>query len=173
MKASLFAIAASAGIASAWPRLRIASSVVEETVLSETGSAVSTLYAYQTVSPTTAAVATVYGSPAGTAAVATYYSADGESQLVEPTTVSETYWRAVQHEAVTGTAEYDQSLLSIHLPANKMNRDGSETVVTTDATLTPSAAPTETSVITSMSTVTVQNNMTTTTTATATPEPVS
>lgn len=151
MKASIFAVAASAGVAAAWPRAQIptvpvptpssqqslsatavpvhtvysqqtlsASSVAVNTIysqqtlssqqaassqqtLSATTVPVNTLYDYQTVSPTTGAVATVFGSAVGSTGVATYYSAEGSSGLVQPTYVSQTYYVPIQSVEITST----------------------------------------------------------------------
>jgi len=106
MKASLLTIAASAGVAAAWPRLPFAPTytvVNADDGMTATAVPVNTLYAYQTVSPTTAAVATVYGIEKGSAAVATYYSAEGSSGLVQPTYIEHVFWAAPVRALVTTT----------------------------------------------------------------------
>jgi len=106
MKSSLLTVAASAGVAAAWPRLPFAPTytvVNADDGMTATAVPVNTLYAYQTVSPTTAAVATVYGIEKGSAAVATYYSAKGSSGLVQPTYLEHVVYGPVNRELVTTT----------------------------------------------------------------------
>lgn len=118
MKATIAALAALAGLASALPKWpAIASTVVTDyeesgtavaTVYSKqtlvgTRMAVETMYAPQIVSPTTYAVATVYGLPVGSAAVKTYYSAEGQEGMVEPVMFSRTFFAPVERVEVTST----------------------------------------------------------------------